>query len=421
MNFLQYAVWGAWLISLGGYLGGHLHFDGLQIGSFYAIMGLVSLITPALMGIVADKWINAEKVLSICHILAAAFMVMAAQFSDYVHLYAFMLLSVAFYMPTISLTNVVAYSALEKNGYNTVKDFPPIRIFGTVGFIIAMWIVDLNGFKDSAAQLYFSAAIGFILGLYAITLPKVELKKVEKQSLIDTLGLRAFSLFKDKKMAIFFIFSMLLGMSLQVTNGFADDYLRSYFGKIPEYINTFGVQHSVMLISLSQISETLCILLIPFFLRWYGIKNVMLISMFAWVFRFGLLGVGNPGSGVWMLVLSMIVYGVAFDFFNISGSLYVNEQTNHNPSIKASAQGVFMMMTNGFGAFIGSYTAGWVVKTMHASDSWIDFLKYPKLATTGMTNFPAGPNAWLVFAAFALVVAIAFIFIFRYKHSRNNS
>ncbi len=418
MNFLQYAVWGAWLISLGGYLGGTLHFSGVQIGSFYATMGIVSLITPALMGIIADKWINAEKLLGICHLMAAAFMVIAAQFTDYNSLYLFILLSVAFYMPTISLTNVVAYDSLEKAKLDTIKSFPPIRTFGTIGFIVSMWIVDLLGFKSSATQLYFSAAIGIALGIYSFTMPKVELKKSERQSLIDMLGLRAFSLFKEKKMLIFFIFSMLLGMSLQITNGFGDDYLRSYFGNIKEYAETFGVKYSVILISLSQISEAFCILLIPFFLKRFGIKKVMLISMFAWVFRFGLLGIGNPGDGLWLLVLSMLIYGVAFDFFNISGSLYVNDQTTNRPQIKASAQGVFMMMTNGFGALIGSYIAGWIVEYFKASDSWVSFFGYPKIDTSILESYPAGPNAWLVFALFALVVAVLFAIFFKHKHEK---
>jgi len=396
MNFLQYAVWGAWLISLGTYLGGTLHFTGLQIGSFYATMGIASLVMPAVMGIIADRWVPAQKMLGICHLIAAAFMILAVKYTDYDGLYTLILLSVLFYMPTIALSNSVAYNALSIADLDTVKHFPPIRVFGTVGFIVAMWVVDLLGMRPTPHQLYLSAGLGIALGIYSFTLPECAVNKnIQKQSWIDTFGLRAFSLFKQKKMAIFFVFSMLLGMSLQITNGFADGYLTDYFGKIAEYQNTFGVKHSTILISLSQMSETLCILLIPFFLRKFGIKIVMLISMFAWVFRFGLLGTGNPGSGVWMLVLSMIVYGVAFDFFNISGSLFVDKETN--PAIRSSAQGVFMIMTNGLGAFIGSYAAGMIV----------DAIKWP--------------NSWFVFAGFALVVAVLFAFIFKYKHQSNTA
>ena len=393
MNFLQYAIWGAWLISLGAYLGGELSFSGRQIGSFFATMGIASLFMPAIMGIIADRWIPAQKLLGICHIIGAALLVVAAPQRDYLPLYSLILCSVMFYMPTISLSNSVAYNALTKSGLDTVKAFPPIRVWGTVGFICAMIAVDLLGFAQSSMQLYSSAVLGFILGVYSFTLPNCEVSKACKnQSWVDTLGLRAFMLFKQKKMAIFFVFSMLLGVSLQITNAFANDYLTNHFGVIDAYKGTFGVEHANILISLSQMSETLCILLIPFFLKRFGIKNVMLISMFAWVLRFGLLGTGNPGDGVWMLVLSMLVYGVAFDFFNISGSLYVDKETD--PSIRSSAQGVFMIMTNGFGAFLGSYAAGEVVDIF----GW--------------------PHSWFIFASYALAVGILFAIVFKFKHNQ---
>ncbi len=392
MNFLQYGVWGAWLISLGAYLGGSLQFTGLQIGSFFATMGIASLFMPALMGVVADRWIPAQRLLGILHLLSALCMIYAATQTEYTTLYAAVLMGVIFYMPTISMSNTVAYNALTKSGLDTVKDFPPIRVWGTVGFICSMIAVDLLGFAQSANQLYFSAALGIILGLYSFTLPHCQVsKKAPEGNWVDALGLRAFALFKEKRMAVFFIFSMFLGVSLQITNAFANSYLTNHFGAISEYAGTFGVEHANILISLSQLSETLCILLIPFFLKRYGIKNVMLISMFAWVLRFALLGLGDPGAGVWMLILSMIVYGVAFDFFNISGSLYVEKETS--PAIRASAQGVFMMMTNGLGATIGSYAAGKVVDMY----GW--------------------PNSWFIFAGYALIVATLFAIVFRYKHN----
>ena len=394
MNFLQYGVWGAWLISLGAYLGGGLHYSGVEIGSFFATMGIASLFMPALMGIIADRWVPAQKLLGVCHLVAAALMMVAARQQEYVWLYASMLASVMFYMPTISLSNSVAYYSLEKAGLDTVRHFPPIRVWGTVGFICAMILVDLLGLARTAGQLYFSGAIGIVLGLYAFTLPHCPVNRTpEKKGWVDAMGLRAFTLFRERRMAIFFLFSMLLGVSLQITNAFANDYLTNFFGADPAYQGTFGVEHANILISLSQASETLCILLIPFFLKRFGIKTVMLISMMAWVLRFGLLGTGNPGGGVWMLILSMIVYGVAFDFFNISGSLYVNQQTSS--TIRSSAQGVFMIMTNGFGAFIGSYAAGKVVDVA----GW--------------------PDAWFVFAGYSLVVGLLFAVVFRPQKAQN--
>ena len=391
MNFLQYAIWGAWLISLGAYLGGSLKFEGFQIGSFFATMGIASLFMPGIVGIIADRWIPAQKLLGICHFLAAMFLVLAAPQTDYKTLYTLILCSVMFYMPTIALSNSVAYSVLTTGGFDIVKSFPPIRVWGTIGFICSMILVDLLGYAHTSYQLYMSAALGLVLSVYSFTLPNCPVNRnVDKRTWVDHMGLRAFALFKQKKMAIFFIFSMMLGMSLQITNAFGNDYLTNFFGKNPLYKGTFGVEHANILISLSQASETLCILLIPFFLRKFGIKKVMLISMVAWVLRFALLGTGNPGGGVWMLVLSMIVYGVAFDLFNISGSLFVENETDS--SIRSSAQGVFMIMTNGFGAFIGSYVAGWIV------------------------DLAGWPNSWFVFAGYSMVVAIVFAIVFNYKH-----
>lgn len=402
LSFLQYFIWGSWLISLGSYLGNELGFDGIQIGSIFGAMGIVSLFMPGLLGIVADRWIPAQKLLGICHLLGAIFLILASFQRDYFSFYILMFLNVMFYMPTISLSNAVAYNALEEAHYDIVKDFPPIRVWGTIGFICAMWTVDLTGFKYSQVQLYVAATAALLLGIYSFTLPPCKINKTqEKKSLVDALGLRAFSLFKQKTMAIFFIFSMLLGASLQITNGFGDLFLRS-FEKMPEFINSFGVKHSVILLSISQMSETLFILAIPFFLKKFGIKKVMLISMLAWVFRFGLFGLGNPGERLWMLVLSMIVYGMAFDFFNISGSLFVEQSTDS--SIRASAQGLFMIMTNGLGATMGSYLAGMVV------DKFVTHAAVPSWST-----------AWFIFSGYALIVAILFAILFKYKYEPEKS
>ena len=405
MNFLQFAVWGAYLTSLGSYL----FAAGLSenIGIFFAMQGIVSLFMPALVGIIADRWIPAEKVLSICHGLAAVSMAAAglygltAETLAFAPLFTLYSISVAFFMPTIALTNSVAYSALNGAGLDTVKHFPPIRVFGTIGFIVAMILTSLFNFEENAKQLLFSAGIGAVLCIYALTLPKCPVNKTSgKVSLVQTLGLDAFKLFKEKKMAIFFIFSMLLGFSLQITNGFANPFIKS-FGDMPEYAGTFGVEYTNILISISQASEALCILLIPFCLRKFGIKNVMLMAMMAWVFRFGFFGLGNPGGGVVLFIASMIVYGVAFDFFNVSGSLYVDQETK--PEIRSSAQGLFMMMTNGFGATIGTLTAQAVNTACIAGKSGLELQE-------GWSTF------WYIFAAYALVVAVLFAIIFKYKH-----
>lgn len=406
MNFLQFAVWGAYLTSMGSYLVN----VGLasHIGMFYAMQGIVSLFMPAILGIVADRWIPAQRLLSMSHFTAALFMILAGYYGmtagsqvEFTTLFTLYSLSVAFYMPTLALSNSVAYTALDKAGLDTIKTFPPIRIFGTIGFICSMWIVDITGLQNTYGQFFTCGIIGLVYAAYALTLPMCPTTpKGNTQSLVEALGLRAFTLFKQKKMAIFFIFSILLGVSLQITNGFANPYISS-FGAIPEYAETFGVQHANILISLSQISETLCILLIPFALKRFGIKRVMLIAMSAWVLRFGLFGAGNPGSGVWMFILSMLVYGVAFDFFNISGSLFVDKETDKN--IRSSAQGLFVIMTNGLGATIGTLGAQAVV------NYFVDF-------ESSTPQIAQWQSAWFVFAGYALVVTIVFAIVFKYKH-----
>ena len=404
LNFLEFAVWGAYLTSLGRYLGGIGM--GSQIKWFFAMQGIVSIFMPALMGILADRKMQAQKVLSLCHALAGVSMIAAGvycmkagaaiQFAPLFALYSF---SVAFFMPTIALVNSVAYNALEKAGMDPVKAFPPIRVFGTVGFIISMLAtnflkIDGVAMQDSFTQLISSGLISIVLCWYALSMPACPTKKNESSSLADSLGLKAFALFKDKQFAIFFIFSMLLGASLQITNGYANTFLGS-FGENPEYADTFAVKNSNALISISQLSETLCILLIPFFMKRFVIKKVMLIAMFAWVFRFGFFGLGSPDMpGVLLFILSCIVYGVAFDFFNISGSLYVNE--NAPKDIRSSAQGLFMLMTNGLGATFGTLAAGAVV----------DACVYNAAA-------PSWSKAWYIFAAYAFVVGVLFMLMFK--------
>jgi len=406
MNFLQYAIWGAYLTSMGNFL--FKSGFGAQIGLFYATQGFVSLFMPALLGIVADKWIPAQKVLSMCHGIAGAAMLALGYYAmsaaaplEFAPLYVLYTLSVAFYMPTIAISNSVAYNALEKADMDTVKAFPPIRVFGTVGFICSMLFVnfmkDASGvqFQETCNQFFVSGILGVILCIYALTLTNCPCKPKGEggQSFLEATGLSAFKLFGNAQFAIFFIFSMLLGASLQITNGYANTFISS-FKENAEYASTWGANNANALISLSQISETLCILLIPFFMKRFGIKKVMLIAMFAWVFRFGFFGLGNPGSGVWLFILSCIVYGVAFDFFNISGSLYVNENTDK--SIRSSAQGLFMLMTNGLGASIGTLVAGKVV------NHFVYESATPDWTTT-----------WYIFAGYALVVGILFAILFK--------
>lgn len=401
MNFLQFFIWGAWMITLGNYWFDTKQWSSLEFGAIFSTMGIASLFMPTLCGIIADKWINTEKLYGLLHLLCGLTFLSLPMVETPSVFFWIILVAMIFYMPTIALANSIAYSVLDKNGMDKIKDFPPIRVWGTVGFIAAMWLTNLSGFKASPMQFYIAGGVALFLSVYSFSLPKCPPARLagKGKSLTELLGLDAFKLFKNYRMAIFFFFSMLLGAALQLTNAYGDTYLDD-FKKIPEYADSFVVRYSTIILSISQISETLFILAIPFFLKRFGIKNVMLMSMLAWVLRFGLFGFGNPTDGLWMIILSCIVYGMAFDFFNISGSLYVEQSTDSK--IRSSAQGLFMMMTNGFGAIIGSWVSGWVIHNFFTLNN-------------GDKDWQ---SIWLAFAAYAFVILVTFAFVFKEKKEK---
>jgi MFS transporter, NHS family, xanthosine permease len=401
MSFLQFFVWGAWLITVANYWFGTKQWSGAEFGAIFSTLGISSIFMPAITGIIADKWMNAEKLYGVLHILGGLALLYIPQVDNPTTFYYVIFAAMLCYMPTISLSNSVAYNILKNNNYDVVKVFPPIRVWGTIGFIAAMWITNLTGNKASYNMFYLSAFAAFVLGFYSFTLPKCPPQKLisENASFTEKFGLSAFKLFGTYKMALFFLFSMFLGGALQLTNMYGDVYL-SEFAKVPEYADSFVVKYSTIIMSISQISETLFILAIPFFLKRFGIKQVMLISMIAWVLRFGLFAYGNPVDGLWMIVMSCIVYGMAFDFFNISGSLFV--ETTTDSKIRSSAQGLFMMMSNGFGAFFGGIISGIIIDNYFTHNGIRDW-----------------HNIWLSFAAYALVIAILFAVLFKHKHNPN--
>lgn len=411
LSFLEFAVWGSYLVSLGLFLG------SVGLGDyvfwFYTVQGLVSLFMPGLVGVIADRFIPAQKMLSLCHVLAGAFMLAAGWYAmdagtdvQFGPLFTFYTLSVAFFMPTIGLNNSVAFNALTKAGLDTVKAFPPIRMFGTVGFIVAELFVNFVAvggvtIQNTYVQLFTSGIVSLVMAMYALTMPDCGVNRDSHGTLSDALGLSAFKLFKRKEMAIFFMFSMLLGVALQVTNSYGTMFIE-HFSKVEQYAQDFFASNPTFLISISQCSEALCILLIPFCLKKFGIKGVMLMAMFAWVLRFGLFGLGNTSpSGVWMLILSCIVYGVAFDFFNVSGGLYVDKQTS--PELRSSAQGLFMIMTNGIGASVGTFLAGTLVVNKEVMAPGLNAAQ----------QLDGWRTSWFIFAAYALVVAVLFLLIFK--------
>lgn len=401
LSFLQFYVWGAWLITIGTYFFTNNMGTGKQFGDIFTTLAISSIIMPALTGIIADRWINAERLYGVLHIMYAGFLFYVTQVHDADKLYYVILGAMLCYMPTISLSNSISYTILKREGHDVVKVFPPIRVWGTIGFIAAMWTTNLSGSKANTNQFLIGAVAAILLGIYSFTLPKCPPQRSISKNvpLVEQLGLKAFTLFAKYKMALFFIFSLFLGAALQLTNMYGDTFLDD-FRKVPEYgPESFVVKNSTIILSISQISETVFILTIPFFLKRFGIKKVMLFSMIAWVLRFGLFAYGNPADGLWMIILSCIIYGMAFDFFNISGSLFV--ETTTDSSIRSSAQGVFMMMTNGFGAFIGAKVSGSLIDkyfTVNGGDKdW--------------------HNIWLSFAAYAAVIAVLFLVLFKHKHN----
>lgn len=393
VSFLEFFAWGSWLISFGGYLIIKLGFTGGETGAIYGTQGVAALFMPALLGTVADRWMNLEKLFGICHILAGAALIWASTISDYNLMYWAMLLNAVAFMPTLALSNSLSYTILEKNGMDIVKSFPPIRVWGTVGFILAMWVVDLAGWSLSPNMLYLSAAASFALGLFSFTLPKCPPVQTNSQlNWMTTLGLDALVLFKNKRMATFFVFSMLLGAALQITNIFGEAFLHDFTSTYPD---SFAVTHPGLLMSISQISETVFILTIPFFVSRFGIKTVMLMSMVAWALRFSSFALGNPDTGLPFLVFSMIIYGMAFDFFNISGSLFIRMESDK--TLISRAQGLFTVLTNGLGSLLGALISGWVVN---------------QFTVDGVRDWPP---IWFSFAAYALVLGIVFPFVFRGK------
>lgn len=437
MSFMQFFVWGAWLITIANYWFGTKQWDGTQFGLVFATMGFASLFMPTVTGIIADRWVNAERLYGLLHILYAVVLFCLPMVSDPTTFIYVMFLAMCCYMPTISLSNSISYTALKQSNSDIVKDFPPIRVWGTIGFIVAMWITNLTDSKASANQFYIAGIAAVVLGLYAFTLPKCPPKYNSVFDSSEGKKTSAFKLFADYKMALFFVFSMFLGGALQLTNAYGDVFL-SEFENFPKYADSFVVERSTIIMSISQISETLFILAIPFFLKRFGIKQVMLISMLAWVLRFGLFAFGDPVGGLWMIILSCVVYGMAFDFFNISGSLFV--EGNTDAKTRSSAQGLFMMMTNGVGAVLGSVISGWVIQnyftkaytkatdlathlqTDVANEHFLGFVKKKGASVLADGNLSSvvemkdWPNIWLAFAAYALVIAIAFAFMFKHKH-----
>lgn len=407
MSFLQFFVWGAWLTTIGTYCTVGKGWTFGQFGAIFSTLALSSILMPSIIGIIADKWMRAERLYGLLHICYGSILLLIPQLGflqknipffnsmpEYDVLYWLIFAGMICYMPTISLSNSVSYRVLTMFNGNIVKDFPSIRVWGTIGFIAAMWTTNLTGSKDNSMQFVIAGVIAIFLGIYSFTLPACppQDNSSEKKSVFSALGLDAFRLFASYKMALFFVFSMLLGAALQLSNMYGDAFLSGFpKGSVVE-------KYSTIIYSISQFSETAFILTIPYFLKRFGMKKVMLFALFAWVLRYGLFAFGMIPSGGVFVVLSCIVYGMAFDFFLISGSMYI--ETTTEPRLRSSAQGLFIMMTNGFGAYFGTVISSWVI------ERYFTF-------SDGSTNWHF---TWMTFALYCLVVAVLFAFLFKHEH-----
>lgn len=400
LNFLQFFIWGSWLITIAIYWFNTKHWGGSEFGKMFSTLGIAAIIMPSITGILVDKVINAERLYGIMHLFGGIMLFVMPQINDPDTFFWAMLINMIFYMPTISLAITVAYSILKSRSMDVVKVYPPIRVWGTVGFIAAEFTIGFLKYDVSAMQFYVAGVTSILLAVYAFTMPACPPLQKGKpaKSMFESLGLNAFRLFKSYKMSLFFFFSMLLGAALQLTNAYGGTFLKD-FSNMEIYRDTFAVKYPGVIIAISQISETLFILAIPFFLKRFGIKNVMFFSMIAWVLRFGLFAFGNPADGMWMIITSCVVYGMAFDFFNISGSLFIETQTDSE--IRGSSQGLFMMMVNGIGAVLGSRTSGFLI------DNYFTF-------ENGNKNWY---GIWMTFAIYSLVIAVLFYVLFRHKHN----
>lgn len=431
LYFLQFAVWGCYLSCFGQLLGaGGL---GSDIQWFYAAVGIVSLLTPALMGHFADSYVPSIRLLGICHLLASALMFGSWLYADshasfsFWPLFLLYLGFLAFYMPTMALANTTTFALLKRNGFTPVDRFPIIRVWGTLGFVAAMWFVntaylydgtfgftlnDLNPaashrFQYTSVQLLCSAVLGLITSLYTLTLPALPVPNPGKVStLSEIFGFKAFKLFKLSDVRVFLIFAIFTGVCLQISNGYAIPYINHFMG-IEEYAGSLAAGNATLLFSLSQISEAAFILVTGLAMKKIGFKPVIFCALAAWFLRFLFLGIGNPGDGIFWLVFSMVVYGIAFNFFNIAGHIYMDQKSDN--TTRGFGQGLLMMMTNGIGATGGMIAAGAIV------NHFCKWETLPSPSGTGMMRLFMGDwlLPWLIFAGYALTVGLFFLLIFK--------
>jgi nucleoside transporter len=389
MMFLQYFIWGAWFVTLGTYLQQGLGFNGTQVGLAYGSMAIGAMISPFFVGMIADRFFSTEKMIAVLHVLGGALLYYASTIRDFSSFYPVVILYALCYIPTIALTNSISFHNMQ----NPAAEFPRVRVLGTIGWIVAGLIVGTfgrfffdgaTGLEATAIPMRIAAGASFFMGLYAMAaLPHTPPPGAGKQiALRDVLGFDALALTKDRSFATFLVGAFLLCIPLQF-----------YYTFTNLFLNEIGVESAASKMTMGQMSEIFFMLLMPYFLVRLGVKKLLLVGMIAWAARYALFALGDADNLVWMLYAGIILHGVCFDFIFVTGQIYVDQQAG--PKIRAAAQGLFALVTMGFGYFIGGIVSGRVV------DAY------------AVTNGHDWRTIWMVPAIGALAVAIVFALMFK--------
>ncbi len=381
MMFLQYFVWSSWYVTMATYMGENLKSSGVQVGAAYSALAIATMISPFFIGLIADRYFAAQRVMGVLHLLGAVLLFVATKITDNTLFYWVILVYSLMYMPTIALSNSVAFSQMSDPG----RQFPWIRVFGTVGWIAAGLLVTKLGIEKTSSTFIMAAVVSGLLGLISFILPNTPPKgRIPGSTASSSIGKEAFVLFKDRPYLLFFIAAILICIPLAFYYGFANFFL-----------NELNMSDPAAKMTLGQVSEALFILAIPFLFYRIGVKNMLLMGMSAWILRYVCFAYGDTGANTWMLYAGIILHGICYDFFFVTGYMYTEKKAGEK--IKNSAQGLFTFATYGLGMFIGTWFSGFVVdkyKTV-AGHNWM--------------------SIWLVPAAIALAVLIYFFIFFREK------
>jgi nucleoside transporter len=380
MMLLEYFIWGSWYVTMGTYMGEHLGSSGLQIGAAYSALAIATMISPFFVGMIADRFFAAQKLMGVLHLLGAVLLFFATKITGNAAFYWVILFYSLLYMPTIALSNSVAFSQMSDPG----KQFPWIRVFGTVGWIVAGILIGKLSIEKTSATFLMAAGASAALGLISFILPNTPPKAKTATSASKALGTEAFVLFKDKSYLVFFIAAILVCIPLSFYYGFANPFL-----------NELGVENAATKMTLGQVSEGLFILAIPFLFYRIGVKNMLLLGMSAWILRYIFFAYGDAGAATWMLYAGIILHGVCYDFFFVTGYMYTEKKAGEK--IKSAAQGLFTFATYGLGMFIGTWFSGIIVD------------KYKLIEGHDWKAI------WFVPAGIAVAVLIYFIIFFKEK------